>query len=67
MSSMTATMKKLLEQNSEKLMQEDAAPTTSSFTVQPSNMVTGVNRTQRNHYQDYEYVVYYEDSSRSST
>ena len=66
MSSLTAMMEKLLEQNSEKLTQKDAAPTTSSFTVQLSNMVTGVNRTQRNYYQDYEYVVYYEDSSRNS-
>ena len=38
MSSLKALMERLLEQNSENVRQVDAAPTTSSFTVQSSNI-----------------------------
>ena len=41
MSSLKAMVEKLLKQNSEKVRQVDAAPT-SSFTLQPSNAVGGL-------------------------
>ena len=66
-SSLKDMMEKLPEQNSEKVRQVDTAPTTSSFTAQSSNMVTGVSRTQRDRKQGYEDKEDYEDSFRNTT
>ena len=67
MSSLKAMMEKLLEQNNERVRQVGTAPNTSAFSVQTSNMVTGVNRTRRRNFQDYEDEEDFEDSSRNST
>ena len=63
-------MEKLLEPNDERTRQMDASVTTSSYAVRPSNMVTGVNRTernQRNDFHDEEDEVDYEDTPSNST
>ena len=49
MSMLKAIMEKIISQNEERDKQNGGSTATSSYAVGTSNMVTGVNRTHRNH------------------
>ena len=70
MAMLKAMMKKIISQNEERDKQNGGSTATSSYTVGTSNMVTGVNRTHRNHrnqFHDDEYDEDYEDAPSNTT
>ena len=70
MSTLKTMMERLIAQNEERNRQLDASTATSSFVVRTSNMLTGVNRSdrdQRNHFQDEEDEEDYEDTPSNTT
>ena len=70
MSTLKAMMEKIISQNEERDRQNGGSIETSSYAVGTSNMVTGVNRTHRNHrnqFHDDEYDEGYEDAPSNTT
>ena len=70
MSMLKAMMEKIISQNEERDKQNGGSIATSSYAVGTSNMVTGVNRTHRNHrnqFHDDEYDEDYEDAPSNTT
>ena len=70
MSMLKAMMEKIISQNEQRNKQNGGSTATSSYAVGTSNMVTGVNRTHRNHrnqFHDDEYDEDYEDAPSNTT
>ena len=70
MSMLKAMMEKIISKNEERDKQNGGSTVTSSYAVGTSNMVTGVNRTHRNHrnqFHDDEYDEDYEDAPSNTT
>ena len=70
MAMLKAMMEKIISQNEERDKQNDGSTATSSYAVGTSNMVTGVNRTHRNHrnqFHEDEYDEDYKDAPSNTT